>query len=342
MRKLLVIFCAGISFLGCSQKEKTLASKDTKVTYDINKHIFPEAKHITEDNFVYELNSQIKHYNNEPIYYFRIHKQNCLIEVYVNDIFNNDDYELSNYITPINIYPILKSGKQEVTVKMYPVGNLINEDLGRENAPPSTTLSDNAEVEIEVIMMDNKSKKRFDDEKSIVKHMNPKEVAGKEYYEFSFTFDADVPYEFEGWTKGQDLRKLDQDLVREKAEEFYKMVGEIHVKNDLDSELKIVYPSTIRIRQVLYKDNNIKKLFEEYKEYVVDDYNQLPIINYTLQYMGNGKLLRLITNNLDTNLRGGGALKLEYGKDKDIFQPGITLFLPEGRDLATQGFMMWK
>ena len=58
-------------------------------------------------------------------------------------------------------------------------------------------------------------------------------------------------------------------------------------------------------------------------------------------YKGNGKLLSLTTKSLDSDLRGGGALLLGYGK-KGVYQPGITLYLPEGRDLATQGFMMWK
>ncbi|MDR2238785.1 MAG: hypothetical protein LBE92_21940 [Chryseobacterium sp.] len=63
--------------------------------------------------------------------------------------------------------------------------------------------------------------------------------------------------------------------------------------------------------------------------------------NFELEYMGNDKLLRLITNNQHPKLRGGGALLLKYGNDA-MYQPGITLFLPEGRDLATQSFMMWK
>lgn len=56
--------------------------------------------------------------------------------------------------------------------------------------------------------------------------------------------------------------------------------------------------------------------------------------------MGNGKLLCLVSNSKDANLIGGGALILKY--DNGTYQPGITLYLPEGRDLATQGFMMWK
>lgn len=345
MKKLFLIIIANTCLLSCAQKKENnqpTTINNSKNMYDINQYIFPEAKDITETNFVTKISSQIKHYDKEPIYYVRINKQNCLIEVYINDVFNNSDYELSNVITPIGIYPVLKSGSQKVTVKMYPVGDLINKDLGLENQLPATKLSDKAKVDISVVMMDNKSKKSFDDEKIITTQVSPKEAAGKEFYEFSFTFNAEVPYEFEGWTKGQDLRKLDQDLVRKKALEFYKMIGQIHVNNDINAELKLVYPSTTRIQQVLYKDNNIKNILEEYRGYVIDNYKQLPITKYKMDYMGDGKLLCLITDSLDPKLRGGGALMLEYGEDKSIYQPGITLYLPEGRDLATQGFMMWK
>lgn len=57
--------------------------------------------------------------------------------------------------------------------------------------------------------------------------------------------------------------------------------------------------------------------------------------------MGNGKLLRLNQTSLDNLYRGKGALLLKYGT-KGKFFTGITLYLPEGRDLATQSFMMWK
>ena len=340
-RKIVLIFCLGFIFLGCSQKEKTKVAHKITNIFDINQYIFPEAKDITAENFVEKVFACIKHYHKEPIYYFRINKQNCLIEVYINDINNYGDFELSNTITPTKIGHILKSGKQEIKVKMYPVGNLINEDLGKENAPPAITLSNNAEVEIEVIMMDNKSKKGLDSERSIKKIVSTKEAAGKEYYEFSFTFDAEVPYEFEGWNKGQNLQNLDQDLVQKKAIEFYQMVGEIYVNNDLNAILKLEYPFTYRIKQVFFRNkNSINGILKEYEEDINEKYEPAPINNFKLDYMGNGKLLSLLTNNKDANLIGGGALILNF--ENGVFQPGITLYLPEGRDLATQGFMMWK
>lgn len=345
MRKFIYLIVIGTSFISCGQNKKyslEKTSNNSKTMYDINLYLSPEAKEINVGNFVSKLNSQIKHYDSEPMYYFRINKQNCLVEVYVNDVINNYDYELSNVITPINIFPLLKSGAQKVTVKMYPVGNLINQDLGLENQSPATIMSAKAQVDIEVVMMDNKSAKDFSDEKRIIKKISPKEVAGKQSYEFSFNFDAQIPYEFEGWTMGQDLRKLDQKLVLQKALEFYKMVGEMYVNKDLESRLKMVYPSTKRIQQTLYKSSNAENILQEYKSNVTGYQYKIPKIeNYKVEFMGNGKLVALITNSDKSDYRGGSALMLK-DENGDIYQPGITLYLPEGRDLATQGFMMWK
>lgn len=154
MKKFYFLFL-GIAFLACSQ-EKKVETKKQEISYDINKYIFPETKNITEKNFVEKINTQIKHFDSEPIYYFRINKQNCIIEVKVNDVFSFDDFEISNLITPIEINQILKSGKQKVTIKMYPVGNLNNESWGRENDAPAISLTEDSNVTISVVKIDEK------------------------------------------------------------------------------------------------------------------------------------------------------------------------------------------
>ncbi|WP_336687346.1 hypothetical protein [Chryseobacterium bernardetii] len=344
MKKLFLMLMATISLSGCSQKkEQQLNHKQENSMHDISKYIFPEAKDVTETNFVEKISSQIKHYDKEPLYYLRINKQNCLVRVYINDVNIYDDYELSNVITPTEISNILKSGPQKVKVRMYPVGDLINKDLGLENEPPATKLSDKAKVDISVVMMDNKSKKGFDDEKVITTQVSTKEATGKESYEFSFTFDADVPYEFEGWTKGQDLRTLNQELVRKKAVEFYQMVGKLYLNKDLNSLIKLDYVSNARTMASAYVDKQyVLEFLEEYKNDVEKyEYRMEDIKDFDIEFMGEGKLVRLINRSQRPKLRGGSALLLTYGSNSS-FAPEITLYLPEGRDLATQGFMMWK
>ena len=53
-------------------------------------------------------------------------------------------------------------------------------------------------------------------------------ATGQPYYEYTFEFEAEVPYELEGWTKGQDLTKLDQKLLEKKALEFHNTYQKIY------------------------------------------------------------------------------------------------------------------
>lgn len=339
MRKVFLIVMSVISVLGCSQENKNKI--ENKINMNFENYIPAESKNINRNNYTDKVLESIKNYKYEPVYYLRINKQNCLIEVKINDVVDYKDYELSNTITPIKIGQILKSGQQKVTVRMYPVGDLINQDLGLKNQPPKTKLSDKAIVDISIVMIDEKSNKNFDDEKVIATQQSSKDAAGKEFYEFSFLFDAEVPYEFEGWTKGQDLRKLDQKILQKKALEYYEMVGEIHLNQDVDTWLKINFPLEKRIQGSFYSSKeNLADLINEFNDDVKQKYTMHPIKNYKIEFMGDGKLLRLRQNSNDEKYRGKGALMLE--SDEGFYFPGITLYLPEGRDLATQGFMMWK
>ena len=119
MKRLLLALFTSVNLISCSQEQSK--NIENKNAMNVEQYIFPEAKNITESNYVEKLNSQIKHFNEEPIYYLRTNKQNCLIEVYVNDIREFRDYKISNYITPIEISNVLKSGSQTITVKMYPI-----------------------------------------------------------------------------------------------------------------------------------------------------------------------------------------------------------------------------
>ena len=86
MKTVFRLVMVALSISGCAQDKNIYRQPiaKNKSIYDIDKYIFPEAKDITENNFVEKLNSQIKHYNTEPIYYYRTNKKNCLIEISIN------------------------------------------------------------------------------------------------------------------------------------------------------------------------------------------------------------------------------------------------------------------
>lgn len=312
---------------------------------NIIKQINTEFPEINAVNFEQKLLESIQHYEEEPLYFMRIGKSNCIIEVLINDYPAHKDYELSNYATPLEINDaILKSGEQKLTYRIYPIGNLLKENYGEGDTV--TTLTGGTSVYIKIIKMDNHGDKRLEDEEVIMIHESLNDskgrfvAAGKAYYEFTFSFNAQVPYENEGWTKGQDLTKLDQKLLDKKAVEFYTEYGKIYEHNDADLQTKIVFGKEKRIASALYKkSNDITDLWKAYKSNLnVKNIKVLPLENYHMAFFGNHRIVFLRSNSLKLGNRGRGALIID--SDESTLMPGIFLYLPEGKKLEDGLYMI--
>ena len=341
MKNFLITFSLAILFSACGKEnKKPINTKIMNIQY-------PE---VNATNFEQKLSNAVKHYEKEPMYFMRVNKINCLVEIFVNDYRVHKDYELSNYATPLEINDaILKSGEQKLTYRLYPVGDLIKEEYGEGDTV--TTLTNNTAVSISIIKMDNNGEKRLEDEEVIIKHTSLNDskgnfiASGKPYYEFTFSFNAYVPYENEGWTKGQDLTKLDQKLLEQKAVEFYREYGKIYNNKDLTLLAQLNFGEEKRNAISLYKRKaDINKLWEEYR----DDFNKknikvLPIENYRIVFFGNGKIAFLQLNSMEYPYRGSGALRIDYVNKRNneaVFMPGIYLYLPEGKKLEDGLYMI--
>lgn len=334
MKNLFLLLSLFLVVFACGQKQQ-------EKTPIMNTQ-YPE---VNATNFEQKLLESVKHYHKEPRYYMRVNKINCLLEVYINDYRIHRDYKLSNYATPLKINEaILKSGEQKLTYRLYPVGDLIKEEYGEGNTV--TTLTDNTAISISIIKMDNKGQKKLKDEQIVIKHNSLKDdkgnfiASGKPYYEFTFPFNAYVPYEIEGWTNGQDLNKLDQKLLEEKAIEFYKEYGEMYKRKDIDLLAKLSFGLENRNAISLYKKSNeIDKVWTEYLNDInVTNLKVLPIENYTMKFWANGQILFLQLNSFKTNRRGAGALILD--SDEATYLPKIPLYLPEGKNLEDGLYMI--
>ncbi|WP_409417821.1 hypothetical protein [Flavobacterium sp. PS2] len=341
MKKTFLTLMLATLVIACGQEKKQpINTKIMNIQY-------PE---INANNFEQKLAASVKHYEKEPMYYMRINKSNCVVEVLVNDYKIYKDYELSNLATPEEInHAILKSGEQTLTYRLYPVGDLIKEEYGEGGTV--TTLTDNTAIAISIIKMDSNSEKTLEDEEVIIKHVSLTDAkgrfiaSGKPYYEFTFSFNAQVPYVNEGWSKGQDLSKLDQKVLEQKAVEFYKEYGKIYENKEVDLQAKLNFGREKRAAIALYKKlSDIDGLWEEY----LVDFNKKniktqPIDNYKKIFFGNGRIVFLLYQSLEYPYRGGGALRVDYiDKDGDeaVFMPNISLYLPEGKKLEDGLYMI--
>ncbi|MDQ8011029.1 MAG: hypothetical protein REI96_01170 [Flavobacterium nitrogenifigens] len=336
MKKLITTCCLALLFSACGQEnKKTINKKIMNIQY-------PE---INASNFEQRLLNAVKYYEKEPMYYMRINKINCLVEIFINDYRVHKDYELSNYATPLEINDaILKSGEQKLTYRLYPIGDLIKEEYGEGDTVK--TLTNATSISISIIKMDNNGEKRLEDEEVIIKHSSLNDAkgnfiaSGKPYYEFTFPFNAFVPYENEGWTKGQDLTKLDQKLLEQKALEFYNEYSKVYKNKNLNLLAQLSFGEEKRNAISFYKRaSNINKLWKEY----LNDINEsnlkaLPIENYKMTFWGNGKIVFLQLKSLNITYRGGGALIID--SDKSTYMPKILLYLPEGKRLEDGLYMI--
>lgn len=334
MSKFLIVIALAIFFNSCGQEKKESINKKTMNTQ------YPE---INAENFEQKIANSIKHFEKEPNYYMRINKINCVVEILINDYRMHRDYELSNYATPLQINnAILKSGEQKLTYRLYPLGDLIKEEYGEGDTV--TTLTDNTSISISIIKMDNTGQKRLEDEEVVMKHISLTDTkgnfiaSGKHYYEFTFSFDALVPYTNEGWTKGQDLKKVDQKLLEQKAVEFYREYGKMFESKNLNLLAQLNFGEEKRNAISFYKNiSEIKELWTEY----VEDFNRKnikvqPLDNFRMKFFGDGKIIFLELKSLQYPYRGSGALRIDYINKRNneaVFMPGIYLYLPEGKKL---------
>ncbi|MDO6855354.1 hypothetical protein Q4599_17415, partial [Cellulophaga lytica] len=246
-----------VFWVSCAQNTK----KDTKITHEFNL-----------DTYVDSIAAQVKHYPKEPMYYLRINQLNCIYEVLVNDEVVAKNYSLMQYASATEINrAILKSGPQTITYRLYPVGDLVKEEIGEGET--ITTLLNSTEISIDVIRVDdiNTYESITDDEKLVVKHQSKKNKetgnfigTGLPYYEHTFTFNAQVPYELEGWTNGIDLRKLDQKKLEQAVVTEYKKIQKLYEAKDTETLLNLEYHSFVRLAVTEYRDKQyIKEMVQE-------------------------------------------------------------------------------
>jgi hypothetical protein len=340
MKKLSAYIFVLIMLQACGQdkkkKETKNPTKDTEITRNME---------ITAQNFVDKMVAQVPNFKEHPFYYLRISQNYCVYEILVNDFPVEKNYGLGVAATPIEInHAILKSGPQKVTYRLYPINDLEKEEFeGSESIP---TLIPETNIRIKVIRVNDQRKyDSTSDENIVITHhsVNKKGTekfiaSGQKYYEFSFTFDAKVPYENKGWSDGQDLTKLDQKLLETKILEYYKSYQKVYADRDLNAFAGINFKDELRNSISEYRDKAmIQRVWEEGSEDVkIKEKDFQPLKNYKIQFYGDGKIVSLLQNNIeDIRLRGGSALWFFFKKEGRLTAsfPGAYLFLPKGKKL---------
>ena len=341
--KQIVILLLAISTLASCAQQKTNEKKHTSMIP------YPEEfDKINAENYVDKIVSKITKYDKQIKYFVRPTQTNCVFELLVNDIPIYKDYTIEKLSTPVEINSeIFKSGPQTITVRMYPIGDAIKDAYG--TGETITTLQRNSNVSIKVVKYDAFNiSDELEDEVIVLQHNSPTNKqtdefigAGLPYYEYTFTFNAKVPYDLKGWNEGQDLTKFDKEELEAAVVNYYERLRLIYINNDKNTLAKIVFADNLRVAQANYRDREyLKDNWKWFRDGVgINDKDFFDFQkNTNLTFFGNGKIVSLRYPSLepvDKRLRGKSSFGFLYKEDdrRKAKFIGVFLYLPKGASL---------
>ena len=252
-------------------------------------------------------------------------------ELYINDIKADCDYVGANSGVDMNPY-ILKNGKYKVKLRIFPAFKA------------GEKLIEFDDIEKSNISFDSYIRNKETDEILNYNSIPLPIVAPKEdvpYFEQEWDVElTELPYELEGWSKGQDLRKWDKKELEKKVVEYYQKLwrilnngeGEKYVEvwKKADQELFSYYYTT-QERYLKLVENTI----EDVEEYCKG--TMIPLEDYEMKLYAEGKLVclerkthtREFNNHSPLDIKGWSPL-ISKGEKSGAADYPVKLYLPEG------------
>ena len=259
---------------------------------------------------------------------------NIPVIVYVNDIKAS---ELNMPLgTAIDLNPyVLKNGKCKIKLQIFPLfrrGDILVtvENIRRcnlffgsyiRNKETDEILNYKADVALPIVA--------------------PKEDVP--YFEQEWDVElTDLPYELEGWSKGQDLRKWDKKELEKKVVAFHQKIRKILNDGNSEEWMKLIQKRFDEVCIFDYlSEKRIEKDLEEIKE-DVEEYSKgtmIPLEDYELKLYAEGKLVTLerkthtkeFNNYSPLDIKGWSPL-ISKGTTYGAAPYPILLYLPQGSD----------
>ena len=250
-------------------------------------------------------------------------------EVYVNDILIHFENETSmhNYGADINPY-ILKSGTYPFRVRVYPT-------IGEENGIEPETAKfirvtlDTAERNL---TGDGGTRTLPDTYKVLQEFVVPKIDKPVPFLDITGTLKIDVPYDLEGWSKGQDLRKMDQKVLQEKVVAYYQKLWTVLNDGKGQEYLNLWKKSDEELSVFNYEkhiNNEVEKINKAKGRMAL-------LEDYSMKIYGDGKLVTLERDNHTEEINGkkidlkGKSPLYRLALYDGIGSYPVKLYLPQG------------
>ena len=250
-------------------------------------------------------------------------------ELYINDIKADCDYVGANSGVDMNPY-ILKNGKYKVKLRIFPAFK-----AGKK-------LIEFDDIEKSNISFDSYIRNKETNEILNYNSIPLPIVAPKEdvpYFEQEWDVElTELPYELEGWSKGQDLRKWDKKELEKKVVAYYQKLWKM--LNDGDGERFMKLWEKADDENAIYDydteiDEANKSEIADIKKHCVN--RMIPLEDYEMKLYAEGRLVclerkthtREFNNYFPLDLKGWSPL-VRKGQVRGGAEIPVKLYLPEG------------
>ncbi|WP_185245684.1 hypothetical protein [Chryseobacterium bernardetii] len=307
----LLIVCTFISLQSCAQNKKESDNKSNKM-------------------------EKIEYQKEGVLFKLKYEHTDCSYEILVNDMPVITYFglgERSGLTVDLNQY-ILKPGKQEITIRMFP--------SKKEENTFSASLTKNSFVKIEV----SKNKQPM----SMLDQLNAKDK-GEQYkweqlsyqtsaleketpyaeYKTSFEVDPkDINWKIIGWSESQDLKN--DSSIRKEVDAFYE-----DFKRTLETGSQSKYLAMLKnsiheeAASTPWDKTAESQITQNMAEYAIEKRNFIyPCKNAELKFFGNGKVVTLVC--MDTLTFGYSPLISKTAKNMMPKAHTFYLHKPKGSD----------
>ena len=255
-------------------------------------------------------------------------------ELYINDILAVSRSRGSNAAIDINPY-VLKNGKYKIKLRLLPYWHLNETTVSKSDI-------ENARLFFGSYIRNKETDEILNYKADVALPI----VAPKEdvpYFEQEWDVElTELPYELEGWSKGQDLRKWDKKELEKKVVAFHQRARKILNEGNSEAWLKLIQKRFDEVCIFDYlSEKRIEKNLEEIKE-DVEEYSKgtmIPLEDYELKLYAEGKLVTLerkthtkeFNNYSPLDIKGWSPL-ISKGTTYGAAPYPILLYLPQGSD----------
>ncbi len=219
----------------------------------------------------------------------------------------------------INQY-IIKNGIQKVHVK------LVHPFVERGGEIPPKKLQ-KLDDDLRIDLVDIKK----DYQTTLVKKLDFPEIQQPiPFIEYEWEFEAELPFELEGWKNSQDLTIWDENELEKEVVAKFNLLRNILNSGNGGEFVKELEFANKEYFISEYFDENQKN---EYRSNLIEQYGYLkglipPIENYSMRIMGDGKVVALETLG---KYIGQGILTTENKEEGSVYQIYVMLHIPKGK-----------